>query len=92
MEINFSTILDYIAGLGAAGGPIFAILWWLERIERKDCQAVTKEMLVQQLTITNQATNSIAAVTAIVTEIRTATREADNHLAQLITATHAKQR
>lgn len=35
-------LIDLAQKIGAAGAPIFALLWWLERGERKDAQAELK--------------------------------------------------
>lgn len=76
--------LDVIKALGVAGGPVFAVLWWLERKERIECQKTTRDLLVQVLTVTSQAANSVTAVTAAVAELREGTKDSDQRLAQLI--------
>lgn len=38
MDSDFPSILEIIKGLGIAGGPVFGVLWWLERTERRTCQ------------------------------------------------------
>lgn len=53
--------IDAIRALGIAGGPVFAVLWWLERQERKTCQKEARDLLAQVLTITHQAATSISA-------------------------------
>lgn len=35
-------LLEYVRAGGAILAPVFAILWWLERDERKDAQAELK--------------------------------------------------
>lgn len=82
--MDTATILDGIRALGIAGGPVFAVLWWLERAERKECQATVKEMLTQVLTVTLQATTSITSVTVAVTELRGVMQTSTTSLAQLI--------
>lgn len=77
-------VIEGIKALGIAGGPVFAVLWWLERKERVECQKTTREMLVQVLTVTSQATNSVASVTAAVVELRDASKDANVALAQSI--------
>lgn len=81
-DLNF--LLDAIKGLGIAGGPVFAILWWLERTERKECQAAIKEMLTQVLTVTVQATTTVNSVTAAVSELRNVMQSSTNTLSTLI--------
>lgn len=76
--------IEAIQALGAAGGPIFAVLWWLERKERIDCQKTTKDLLIQVLTLTNQITNAVSAVTTAVTELRGGIKENDHRLMQLL--------
>lgn len=77
-------LLDAIKALGVAGGPVFAVLWWLERKERVECQKTTRDLLVQVLNVTSQAANSVTAVTAAVAELREGTKDSDKRLAQLI--------
>lgn len=76
--------LDILKGLGVGGGPLFALLWWFERKERIECQKTTRDLLVQVLTVTSQAANSVTAVTAAVAELREGTKDSDQRLAQLI--------
>lgn len=81
---DLPTLIDAIKGLGIAGGPVFAILWWLERVERKECQATVKDMLTQVLTVTLQATQSVTSVTAAVTELRGVMSSSTTTLSSLI--------
>lgn len=81
---DFPTLLEAISALGIAGGPVFAILWWLERTERKECQATTKDLLVQVLTVTQQATVSVTTVTLAVTELKGVMQNSTTSLSQLI--------
>lgn len=76
--------IEIIRGLGTASGPVFAVLWWLERKERIDCQKTTKDLLVQTLTTVSNAANSVEAMTKMITELRAFTKESDDRLAQLI--------
>lgn len=76
--------IDLIKGLGIAGGPVFAVLWWLERKERVECQKTTRELLVQVLTVTGQAANSVNAVRDAVVELREASKDANSALSQSI--------
>lgn len=80
--IEFPIFLELVKGLGIAGGPIFALLWWLERRERIDCQQLTKDLLVQTLTITSQSTVAVTSVTTIVIEVREAMKDSFNSLAR----------
>lgn len=47
MDSDFPSILEIIKGLGIAGGPVFAVLWWLERTERRECQSNYREKLLE---------------------------------------------
>lgn len=49
---------------------MFAVLWWLERAERKECQKSNKELLVQTLDGINRASSSVTTFTAAVGELR----------------------
>lgn len=83
---DFPTLFEALKGLGIAGGPVFAILWWLERVERKECQASTRELLIQVLTVTQQATMSVTSVTTAVTELKGVMKSSTASLSQLIRA------
>lgn len=62
-------MLEAIRALGIAGGPVFAALWWLERSERRACQAENKDLVRQVLTVTSQATVSVNEVTKAVAAV-----------------------
>lgn len=69
------TIIETISALGPASvGTVFAVLWWLERKERVEChktlQETTKDLHTQTLNAIHEASNSIAAVTVAVAELR----------------------
>lgn len=81
---DFPTLFDAIKGLGIAGGPVFAILWWLERVERKECQGTIRDLLTQVLTVTSQATMSVTTVTTAVSELRAVMNSSTTSLSQLI--------
>lgn len=78
------SFLEAVSALGIAGGPVFAFLWWLERVERKECQKTIKELLVQSLAVTHQAANSVSAVTVAVAELREVIRHSTTSLSTLI--------
>lgn len=42
--VTIPELLEWAKGLGTAAGPIFALLWWLERGERKDTQDELKKI------------------------------------------------
>lgn len=76
-------LLDLIRAMGVAGGPVFAILFWLERQERKACQKESKELLVQVLTATAQMSSAVADVTKAVAVVGDGTKDTIGSLAQL---------
>lgn len=80
--IELSVFLELIKAMGIAGGPVFAVLWWLERRERIDCQNVTKDLLVQTLTTTSQSTFAVTTVTTIISELREAMKDSFTSLAR----------
>lgn len=67
--MTITDILEAIRALGIAGGPVFAVLWWLERTDRKVSQKDTNNFLIQLLNVTNQSTISISEVTKAVTGV-----------------------
>lgn len=68
MPEDLGWFLDLVKGMGIAGGPVFAVLWWLERSERKALQLETKQQLTQVLTIAGQAATAVVQVTKAVEE------------------------
>jgi hypothetical protein len=58
-------LLATVAGLGAAAGPLFGILFWLERGERKELarakDAMTERALVS-ITETGAALNALKSI------------------------------
>lgn len=79
-----SEFLEAIKALGIAGGPVFAVLWWLERAERLECQKITRDLLTQSLTTTVQATNFINTATAAFKELKEGIQVSERSLTQLI--------
>lgn len=67
-----------------AGGPLFALLWWFERAERRMAQKENSERLVQLLTVVNQSANAVTEVTKAVAELRAGTKDSVTTLTQLI--------
>lgn len=82
--IEFPIFLELVKGLGIAGGPIFALLWWLERKERIECQRAAKELFVQTLTTTSQLTVTVTTVAAMIPELREAMKDWFNSLTRLL--------
>lgn len=58
-------LLEWAKNLGAAGTPIFALLWWLERGERKDAhdelRTITKDSITA-ITRTESAVGQLISV------------------------------
>lgn len=76
-------MLDLVRAMGVAGGPVFAILFWLERAERQAAQKESRELLVQVLTTTAQATNSILEVIKAVAAVGEGMKGVNGLLSQL---------
>ncbi len=83
MEVDVPGLLDAIKALGVAGGPVFAVLWWLERKERMVCQKEAHELLTQVLGVTNTAANAVTNVTKAVSDVGESTKEVLGLLAQM---------
>ena len=75
-------LLSVVGGLGAAAGPVFALLWWLERGERKELQGKLEaaqktatedkdELLRESITAINTAAGGIKEVAVAVNEVKT---------------------
>lgn len=48
--MSISELLEWVKGLGTAAGPIFGLLWWLERGERIDAQNELKHIAKESTT------------------------------------------
>lgn len=57
--------LDLVRNLGAAGGPIFAILWWLERGERKDAHNELRDIAKDSTTAIAKAESAIGQLITV---------------------------
>lgn len=75
--------LDILKGLGVGGGPVFAVLWWLERKERLAAQAENKELLPRVLTVASQAATGMTEVHRAVAVLGEAQKDAFMSPAQL---------
>lgn len=64
------SFLEAIKALGIAGGPVFAVLWYREQMERRECQKAYADLLVKTLEGTHHLSNSVVAVGVAVTELR----------------------
>lgn len=62
--MSFHEILDYVKAGGGVLAPIFAMLWWLERDERKDSQAELK-------LIAEKSTTAMIELKSLVTVLAT---------------------
>jgi hypothetical protein len=83
---DLPSIFEAIKGLGIAGGPVFAVLWWLERTERKEAQAMAKDLLVQSLQSAHAASTSVSEVTAALAILRESLASSTSTLTQMIKA------
>lgn len=81
MEVQW--LLDLVKSLGVAGGPVFAVLWWLERIERRAYQREARDYLTQVLTVTSQSANSMSEVSRAVAEVSETTKDITSALGKL---------
>jgi hypothetical protein len=43
--MSLEQFLSIVSGLGAASGPIFAVLFWMERAERKETNEVLLKVI-----------------------------------------------
>lgn len=75
MEADLSWLIDIVRALGVGGGPLFAVLWWLERKERHACQAAREQLQREMFTTTNQNANGMSAVKDTQVELRLAIKE-----------------
>lgn len=53
-------LIELIKAGGAVVAPIFAILWWMERDERKDAQAELKQIARDQTVATTSLEKTIS--------------------------------
>lgn len=88
MDPEASWLIEAVKGLGIAGGPVFAFLWWLERMERRSLQKEGKDYLVQMLTLSSKVETAVAKITEAVTALSATSRdevETLKHLVHLVT-------
>lgn len=85
-----ATFIEAIKALGIAGGPVFAFLWWLERKERIECQKITKDLMVQSLTITAQATHTVSTVTLAIADLKEIIKDSSKSIYQLVKSTKVR--
>jgi hypothetical protein len=57
--------LDLVKGLGAAAGPIFAILWWLERSERKEAHDELRDIAKDSTTAITKVDSAIGQLVSV---------------------------
>lgn len=70
MGPDIAWLLDIAKSLGVGAGPIFAVLWWLERSERKE---VTKEylaLLPQTITAISETKSTVGTLGEIIRDVR----------------------
>ena len=76
--------IEAVKALGVGGGPVLAFLWWLERLERKECQKAIQELLEKSIDVTHQSTIAVASVTAAFNEMKAWNKESLALLVNLI--------
>lgn len=63
-------LLEMIRSGGAALAPVFALLWWLERDERRDAQSELRVASREFTSAINEAKSAILQLTTILNPIR----------------------
>jgi hypothetical protein len=58
-------ILEYVKAGGGILAPVFAILWWLERDERKDAQSELKLLAERSVTTMTKLESSVGQLATI---------------------------
>jgi hypothetical protein len=58
-------LLEWVKSLGTAAGPIFALLWWLERGERKDAHGELRDIAKDSTTAIAKAESAIGQLITI---------------------------
>lgn len=74
---DIPSFIDAIKGLGVASGPVFAVFWWLERTERRECQA-------RSLMTASEAATGLAANTSANAELRNTVEDGFNRIMQAL--------
>jgi hypothetical protein len=63
--MTIAELLEWAKSLGAAGTPIFALLWWLERGERKDAHDELKTITRDAIIAITEAKSSVGQLIAV---------------------------
>lgn len=58
-------LLEWVKGLGTAAGPIFALLWWLERNERKDAHSELRDIAKDSTTAITKVEGAVGQLIAV---------------------------
>lgn len=58
-------LLEWVKSLGTAAGPIFAMLWWLERGERKDAHDELRDIAKTSTTAITKAESAIGQLISV---------------------------
>lgn len=70
MGEEFKWLIDLTKSLGASAGPIFAVLWWLERQERKELHKDYIALLPQTIKAIGETKTSVDILVDIVRDMR----------------------
>lgn len=84
--MTLEAMITLVTGLGAGGGPVFFVLWFMERKERMKCQEKVETLQIQQINTNNVITNALIKVTDSLAEFRIWSKEANNAVVQAINA------
>ena len=69
---NLSAVFDWLKAIGTAGGPIFAVLWWFERAERKELMEKYHALVPQAVSAIQETRAAVESLTGVVREIHDA--------------------
>jgi hypothetical protein len=58
-------LLEWVKSLGTAAGPIFAMLWWLERSERKDAHDELRDIAKNSISAIAKAESAIGQLITV---------------------------
>lgn len=57
--------LEWVKGLGTAAGPIFALLWWMERSERKDAHSELRDIAKESTTVITRVEGTVGQLISV---------------------------
>lgn len=77
---SLSSVFDFLKAIGTAGGPIFAVLWWFERSERKELMEKYHAIVPQAISAIQETRSAVESLTGVVREIHDAFTNLGNTL------------